>query len=129
MTIKKKIDKLIDSVDILTKTIKDINRKLDKFEAGIDELEEKFDRAHDELADKITKKASVKIVQEYVERIVKLEKELNKSIEKSRKDDLTKQAYCKKLNFLIHGQAKNPSHAWETRDESLKISILLCWMA
>ena len=33
MTIEKKIDQLIDSVNTLTTVIKDINEKLDKFEA------------------------------------------------------------------------------------------------
>ena len=121
MTIEKKIDQLIDSVNTLTTAIKDINEKLDKFEARIEKLEKKIDKTHDELADKITEKASVETVQESLERIARLEKELNKSREKSFKDDLTKEAYSKRLNLLIHGLTENFSHLWETRDETLKI--------
>ena len=84
-------------------------------------LEKKVDKTHDELADKITKKASVETVQESLERIARLEKELNKSREKSFKDDLIKEAYIKRLNLLIHGLTENFSHPWETRDETLKI--------
>ena len=80
---------------------------LDKFEARIDKLEEKVDKTHDKLADKITKKASVETVQESLERIARLEKELNKSREKSCKGNLTREAYSKRLNLLIHGLAEN----------------------
>ena len=73
MTIEKKIDQLIDSVNTLTTAIKDINEKLDKFEARIEKLEKKVDKTHDELADKITEKVSVETVQESLERIARLE--------------------------------------------------------
>ena len=116
MTIEKKIDQLIDSVNTLTTAIKDINEKLDKFEARNEKLEKRFDKTHDELADKITEKASVETVQKSLERIARLEKELNKSREKSFKDDLTKEAYSKRLNLLIHSLTENFSHPWKTRD-------------
>ena len=42
MTMEKKIDQLIDSVNTLTTAIKDINEKLDKFEARIEKPEKKL---------------------------------------------------------------------------------------
>ena len=98
-----------------------IKENLDKFEARIDKLEEKVGGTRDKLADKITEKTSVETVRESLERIVRLEKELNKSREKSCKNDLIREAYSKRLNLLIHGIAENLSHPWETKDKTFKI--------
>ena len=46
---------------------------------------------------------------------------IDKSREKSCKEDRIREAYNKRLNFLIHDLAENPIRLWEIRDETLKI--------
>ena len=107
------------------KEIGEINKRMDKLNQRLDNLETRLNNIEHTLNERIvnvekqmTNKIDASVVAEFEKRIAILEyKEEDRQAEA-----VMKESYEKRLNIVIHGLEEDRNLAWETRQETLKIT-------
>ena len=96
ISIDTELDQIITSIDFLKIAVKKINEKFDKMDERIIVLENKIN----ENLKKLPKKCELKSLILLISKVHDLENKLKLYDERKVKDEIAKEAYCKRLNFF-----------------------------
>ena len=95
--------------------------KVDELKSTLDEYEEKIDKIVEKKADVSKLEDLKKRCDEQEQKIAELTDETKNYIEAIKREQLSRDAYNKRFNLLVHGLEENPDNDWETRTQTNSI--------
>ena len=109
---EKQIDLLFESVNKLLQRMDRFEERFCKVEKIAEKNEEKIKRLE---KNQINHENAITELREKFDNL----KAENEDIKKQVKHELlSRDLYCKRFNYIIHGIDENPSNEWETRDQT-----------
>ena len=95
--------------------------EIDELKSTFDEYEEKINKIAEKKADVSKLEDLKKRCDEQEQKIAELTDETKYYIEATKRDQLSRDAYNKRFNLLVHGSEENPDNDWETRAQTNSI--------
>ena len=101
-------------INNLKELVQDINKHLET-------LDKKLTKQCDILEMKINQKVDLALFHQLEEKVQELLKEQNLTKLQSKREQISKEAWSKRLNLLVHGLIEDEYGAWKKREETKAI--------
>ena len=113
-----KLDEILKSIQIINAQINNLKESVQDVNKHLETLDKKLTKRSDELEMKINQKVDMALFHQLEEKVQELLKEQNLTKLRSKREQISKEAYSKRLNLLVQGLVEDESVAWEKREET-----------
>ena len=110
-----KLDEILKSMQVINAQINSLKESVQDVNKHLETLDKKLTKRSDELEIKINQKVDMALFHQLQEKVQKLLKEQNLTKLQSKRKQISKEAYSKRLNLLVHGLVEDESVAWEKK--------------
>ena len=117
-----KLDEILKSIQVINPQINNSKESVQDVNKHLETLDKKLTKRFDELEMKSNQKVDMALFHQLEEKVQELLKEQNLTKLQSKREQISKEAYSKRLNLLVHGLVEDESVAWEKREETEAIS-------
>ena len=112
-----KLDEKLQFIQVMNAQISNLKKSIQDINKHLETLDKKLTKRCDELKTKINQKVDQVSFHQLEEKVKVLLKEQNLTKLQLKQEQISKEAYSKRLNLLVHGLVEDESLAWEKREK------------